>query len=189
MSFPVIQKFEPTCQCEHCKSYRTIITYTSPQKRQRGHRCHECGRTFRSTMLDLPEREPSEEAIRDAIERAKSETNDRKGYWTRVGRFIRVKDGRARNENTVAVYRCDLCQKTSLLTRQQFSDRKLCDCQSFDPDSPCDQFRKATGKSVSAAAKANGVPPSAALLRIRKGWDMKRAVTEPVRLKKKKGES
>lgn len=188
MSFPILQRFEPTCQCEHCKSYRTIITYTHPAKRQRGHKCHECGRTFRSTMLDLPEREPGEEAIRDAIERVKAKIVDRNGYWTRAGRFIRVKDGRATNKNTVAVYRCDLCKRTSLLTRQQFRYGK-CECQSFDPGNPCHQFRRATGKSVSAAAKANGISANRALWRIREGWSVERAVSEPVRPKKKKGES
>lgn len=188
MSVPTIELFSPRCQCPHCESYQTIVTYTDKPRQRRGHRCSDCGRSFQSEMLDVPEDEPTAETIREAIERVKTPIVDRKGYWTRIGSFVRIGRGRTA-EDSLAVYRCELCRKPSLLTRPQFHGRKLCECQAFDPQNRSDQFRKTKGQSVSAAAKANGVAVNVALIRVRKGWDFDRAVSEPVRSKRKKGES
>ena len=188
MSVPTIELFSPRCQCPHCKSHQTIVTYTDKPRQKRGHRCSDCGRSFASEMLDVEENEPTAEVIREAIERVKTPTIDRKGYWTRIGSFVRISTARKRG-SIVAVYRCELCRKSEVLTRQEFSGRKLCECQAFDPQNPCDQFSRKMGKSVSAAAKANGVAVNVALIRVRKGWDFDRAVSEPVRSRRKKGES
>lgn len=188
MNLSGLEEFEPRCKCPQCGSYNTETTYTKPRKKRRGHRCHDCQLPFQSAMLDVPENEPTAEVIREAIERVKSPMMDRKGYWTRIGSFVRISAVRTAG-SIVAVYRCELCRKPEVLSRQQFTSRKLCACQAFDPESPSDQFRKTMGQSVSAAAKANGLAVHVVDARVRAGWNFERAISEPVRQMKKKGES
>lgn len=48
-----LQKFSPTAMCPECKSYRTTILYTYPDKRQRRHKCLLCDHKFSTQKADV----------------------------------------------------------------------------------------------------------------------------------------
>lgn len=48
-----LPKFSPTAKCPECRSYKTTILYTNPEKRQRRHKCLNCEHKFLTQKADI----------------------------------------------------------------------------------------------------------------------------------------
>lgn len=186
MNLSGLEEFTPSCKCPQCGSYNTEITYTKPRKQRRGHRCHDCQRPFQSEMSDTPEAEPSPEEVQLARQRySNAIPKDKRGTWTRVGVFIRVNFAERQASKGYAVYRCSVCQKTSLLSRDQFRSRSKCTCQL----PPKQKVPEKAPADLADQARRAGIPINVVRQRLRRCWPLERALSRLVLTKTKKGES
>jgi hypothetical protein len=187
---PQLEAFSPTAECLRCKTFDTRTLYIYVEASQRRHRCNKCHFRFNTEMLDVEANEPTAEhiaAVRDASITLKHlpdnryPTIDRRGTWERIGHPIRV----SQIGELVAVYRCRKCGGSAILLRGQFYGAKQCEC--VIAASVEYYRRKRTERlqrqqpSIADRARANGVPPNVAYVRLRVlGWALERAVTQPV---------
>ena len=196
---PQLPSFSPTAECPKCKTYDTVTVVVYRKVGRRQHLCRQCSAKFYTAMEDIESNEPAAEhiaAVQDAwrslqhLPANRYPTIDRRGTWERIGHPVRI----CQEGDLAAVYRCRDCGKSSLLLRYSFLSRTRCECiirheaelrrrKAADRIATNKKAARSFPHSIAAMARANGISPNSARNRLCLGWDLERAVTQPIRKK------